>query len=318
MNEIDDATARISTLVGAAKQYSQIDRAPYQTVDVHELLDSTLTMLERQDRRRDHGGQGLRPHAAADPRVTPPSSTRCGPTSSTTRRRRWTAHGHADPDAPGASTTGCEVEIADTGPGIPDERRRPDLRAVLHHQARRLGHRPRARHLVADRRQQAPRRPRPSPPSPGDTRFLVRLPLLPDGRTHPVTADRHRPDRARRAAPAASSATPPTAGGSTCAAAPPAATSAAATPRRRSTRPRTSARPGTRVIRTFEPGEDWFWDYAADDYTQGPALAAPEHRPARADRARARPAASPTTGAAACTDALDGLTGRPRRPCAAS
>ncbi len=45
MNEIHDATTRISTLVGAAKQYSQLDRAPFQTVDVHELLDSTLTML---------------------------------------------------------------------------------------------------------------------------------------------------------------------------------------------------------------------------------------------------------------------------------
>jgi signal transduction histidine kinase len=45
MNEIEDATTRISTLVGAARQYSQLDRAPHQVVDVHELLDSTLTML---------------------------------------------------------------------------------------------------------------------------------------------------------------------------------------------------------------------------------------------------------------------------------
>jgi signal transduction histidine kinase len=45
MNEIQDSTTRISTLVGAAKQYSQLDRAPYQVVDVHELLDSTLMML---------------------------------------------------------------------------------------------------------------------------------------------------------------------------------------------------------------------------------------------------------------------------------
>ncbi|MGC0363121.1 signal transduction histidine kinase [Rhodococcus sp. 27YEA15] len=45
MNEIADSTTRISTLVGAAKQYSQMDRAPFQTVDVHELLDSTLIML---------------------------------------------------------------------------------------------------------------------------------------------------------------------------------------------------------------------------------------------------------------------------------
>jgi len=45
LNEITDSIARISTLVGAAKQYSQLDRAPYQVVDIHELLDSTLTML---------------------------------------------------------------------------------------------------------------------------------------------------------------------------------------------------------------------------------------------------------------------------------
>jgi signal transduction histidine kinase len=45
LNEITDSTARISSLVDAAKQYSQLDRAPYQVTDVHELLDSTLLML---------------------------------------------------------------------------------------------------------------------------------------------------------------------------------------------------------------------------------------------------------------------------------
>ncbi|MEU9211883.1 ATP-binding protein [Streptomyces sp. NPDC048415] len=45
MNEIEDSTTRISHLVNAAKQYSQLDRAPYQVADVHELLDSTLLML---------------------------------------------------------------------------------------------------------------------------------------------------------------------------------------------------------------------------------------------------------------------------------
>ena len=48
MNEIEDSTARISTLVNAAKQYSQMDRAPFQVLDVHELLDSTLIMLSRK------------------------------------------------------------------------------------------------------------------------------------------------------------------------------------------------------------------------------------------------------------------------------
>jgi signal transduction histidine kinase len=45
LNEITDSIARISSLVGAAKQYSQLDRAPYQVVDIHDLLDSTLAML---------------------------------------------------------------------------------------------------------------------------------------------------------------------------------------------------------------------------------------------------------------------------------
>jgi signal transduction histidine kinase len=48
MNEIEDSATRISSLVGAAKQYSQLDRAPYREVDVHELLDSTLVMMSRK------------------------------------------------------------------------------------------------------------------------------------------------------------------------------------------------------------------------------------------------------------------------------
>lgn len=45
ISEIADATTRVSTLVGAAKQYSQLDRAPYQLLDLHDGLDSTLVML---------------------------------------------------------------------------------------------------------------------------------------------------------------------------------------------------------------------------------------------------------------------------------
>ncbi|MGW9070136.1 ATP-binding protein [Streptomyces yangpuensis] len=45
MDEIADSTTRISHLVDAAKQYSQLDRAPTRVVDIHELLDSTLLML---------------------------------------------------------------------------------------------------------------------------------------------------------------------------------------------------------------------------------------------------------------------------------
>ncbi|MBJ7289088.1 ATP-binding protein [Williamsia sp.] len=48
MNEIADSTTRVSTLVDAAKQYSQMDRAPYQRADLRELLNSTLVMLGRK------------------------------------------------------------------------------------------------------------------------------------------------------------------------------------------------------------------------------------------------------------------------------
>ena len=45
MKEIIDSTTRISTLLEAAKQYSQMDRSPHQTADLRDLLDSTLIML---------------------------------------------------------------------------------------------------------------------------------------------------------------------------------------------------------------------------------------------------------------------------------
>jgi signal transduction histidine kinase len=45
IREIEESTTRISAVVGAAKQYSQLDRDPYQIIDVHELLDSTLLVL---------------------------------------------------------------------------------------------------------------------------------------------------------------------------------------------------------------------------------------------------------------------------------
>ncbi|EFG76228.1 ATPase/histidine kinase/DNA gyrase B/HSP90 domain protein [Mycobacterium parascrofulaceum ATCC BAA-614] len=45
LNQILEASKRISALVADAKQYSQMDRAPFQVADVHELLHSTLTMF---------------------------------------------------------------------------------------------------------------------------------------------------------------------------------------------------------------------------------------------------------------------------------
>jgi hypothetical protein len=37
---------------------------------------------------------------------------------------------------------------------------------------------------------------------------------------------------------------------------------------------------GHRYVQSFEPGEDWWWDYRAQEMLEGPALAAPTSRPA--------------------------------------
>ena len=41
-----------------------------------------------------------------------------------------------------------------------------------------------------------------------------------------------------------------------------------------------AAATGHPVIRSFEPGEAWFWSYATDEfYESGPALTPPDHHP---------------------------------------
>jgi len=36
---------------------------------------------------------------------------------------------------------------------------------------------------------------------------------------------------------------------------------------------------GHRVVASFEPGEDWFWDYVQEDVVDGPALTPPNAHP---------------------------------------
>ena len=45
MDELEDASTRISGLVAAVKQYSHMDAATHAAVDVHSGLDSTVVML---------------------------------------------------------------------------------------------------------------------------------------------------------------------------------------------------------------------------------------------------------------------------------
>ena len=37
---------------------------------------------------------------------------------------------------------------------------------------------------------------------------------------------------------------------------------------------------GHAIIRSFEPGEDWFYDYRSDDQAEGMPLPPPQHHPA--------------------------------------
>ncbi|WP_370616892.1 ATP-binding protein [Mumia qirimensis] len=118
MAEIEDATTRVSTLVDAAKQYSQLDRAPFVRADVHELLDATLLMLQKKlsgitvVKQYDRSIAGVPMYAAEMNQVwtnlivnAVQAMGGSGTLTLTTRRvEDW-----------------CEVVVADTGPGIAPE-----------------------------------------------------------------------------------------------------------------------------------------------------------------------------------------------------
>jgi signal transduction histidine kinase len=119
MGEIEDAVSRISGLVAAAKQYSQLDRAPHQTVDVHELLDATLVMLNG---KIPPGVTVVKEYDRDLPRI---------PAYAAELNQVWTnlidnAVGAMGPTGTLTIRTSLDndhlvVEIADTGTGIPPE-----------------------------------------------------------------------------------------------------------------------------------------------------------------------------------------------------
>jgi len=51
LNEIESSTSRISELVGAIKEYTYMDQAPVQNVDVVRSLENTLTILHHKLKR---------------------------------------------------------------------------------------------------------------------------------------------------------------------------------------------------------------------------------------------------------------------------
>ena len=120
--EIADSAGRISSLVDAAKQYSQMDRTPHQPTDLHAGLDATLVMFGSKIAT---GVTVVKEYDRSLPEV---------PAYAGELNQVWTNLVHNALDAMAGQGTltlrtardgDCAlVEIADTGPGIPDELRR--------------------------------------------------------------------------------------------------------------------------------------------------------------------------------------------------
>jgi signal transduction histidine kinase len=126
LREIHDSTGRISALVDAARQYSQLDRTPHQDTDLSAGLDATLVMLSAKI------PAGVTVVKEYD-RTLPPV-----PAYPAELNQVWTnlvvnALDAMTGDGAGTGTltlrTGRDgdyavVEVGDTGPGIPEALRR--------------------------------------------------------------------------------------------------------------------------------------------------------------------------------------------------
>ncbi|HEX3825985.1 MAG TPA: ATP-binding protein [Sporichthyaceae bacterium] len=173
LTEITDSVTRISTLIGAAKQYSHMDRTPYEPVDIHLGLKSTLMLLAGK-------AEGLTIVKEFD-RTLPPV-----PAYPAELNQVWTNLIDNAIQAMGGAGTltvrttredNCaRVEICDTGPGVPEELRlkifQPFFTTKPVGQGTGLGLDISYRIVVerhgGDLSVQS---------VPGDTRFIVRLPL---------------------------------------------------------------------------------------------------------------------------------------------
>jgi signal transduction histidine kinase len=119
LHEIESATSRISDLVGAIKEYTHMDQAPVQNVDVVKSLETTLTILNHKLK------QGVL--VQRDYQRVPLLVNSFG----SELNQVWTniidnaidaMHGKGELRIRTYRDDGCVVvEIGDNGPGIPEE-----------------------------------------------------------------------------------------------------------------------------------------------------------------------------------------------------
>lgn len=122
LTEVKESTKRISALVGAAKQYSQLDRTPHQSVDLHDGLDATITILAG---KIPAGVRVVKDYDRELPNV---------PAYAAELNQVWTNLIDNAVDAVDGSGTVTVrtaldgdfalVEVIDTGPGVPPELKR--------------------------------------------------------------------------------------------------------------------------------------------------------------------------------------------------
>ncbi|GLW32762.1 ATP-binding protein [Actinoplanes regularis] len=174
MSDVEDATGRVSSLVNAAKQYSHLDRAAHQWIDVHAGLDSTLVMLAHKI------GEGVRVVKEYD-RALPQI-----PAHPAELNQVWTnLIDNAVQAMSGAGTLTIRtyredervvISVGDTGPGVPEENRKrvfePFFTTKAVGEGTGLGLDISYRIVVNGHGGDISLRS-----EPGDTRFLVRLPL---------------------------------------------------------------------------------------------------------------------------------------------
>jgi len=121
LDEITEAATRISALLASAKQYTQMDRAPLQTFDVHEGLDATLTMLGH---KLGDGIDVVRDYDRSLPDIAafPGELNQVWTNLIDNAADAMDGHGTLTiRTGLGSDDDRLVVEIGDTGPGVPDE-----------------------------------------------------------------------------------------------------------------------------------------------------------------------------------------------------
>jgi signal transduction histidine kinase len=120
LDEITDAAERISGLLASAKQYTQMDRAPLQSFDIHEGLDATLTMLAH---KLGENIEIVRDYDRSLPKIAafPGELNQVWTNLIDNAADAMEGQGKLTVRTSALGDDRIMVEIADTGPGVPDD-----------------------------------------------------------------------------------------------------------------------------------------------------------------------------------------------------